>query len=81
MNIFHIKNYEYMANEFAKETHINEEKKEYFLKGVEWAFDAIISTMQNSTHPMADDSTNARLKAMAWKDVKESIMKLREIKK
>lgn len=69
-----------MANEFARETHINDEKREYFLKGVAWAFDAILLTMQNATHPMADDSTNAYLKDLAWKDVKKAIAKLKEIK-
>lgn len=78
MNSMHISNYEYMAKQFATEQVINEEKREYFLRGVQWAFDAIESTLRNAPHPMADESTNARLTDWALKDLKKAMKSLKE---
>lgn len=80
MNTSHVSNYEYKAKQYAEETITNKEKEQYFLDGVRWAFESILSTMRNSTHPMADDSTNKRLKDMAWSDCKKAISKLTEEK-
>lgn len=78
MNTRHITNYEYKAKEYASKTIIEEEKKKYFLDGVMWAFDAIESTIYNSTHPMADDYTNKKLEEWTVKDIKKAMAKLKQ---
>lgn len=78
MSSDHFKNYEYVAEQYAKETIINSDKEKYFLDGVRWAMRSIELTLARSGHPMADDSTNAMLKEWTLKDLKRVMKKMSE---
>ncbi|MBL7544298.1 MAG: hypothetical protein JNL11_10795 [Bdellovibrionaceae bacterium] len=78
MNNRHFMNYEYVADEFAKETKINEEKKEYFLRGVRWAIMAIEETIDRSGCHL-DKSADAYLKQLTISDINKAIRKLKSV--
>lgn len=73
MNAKHISNFEQVALQFAEEIIVNEDKRDYFLKGAKWAVEAIESTIANSGHPMASDSDNAKFSEWTLRDIKKAI--------